>query len=130
MIHDAVIVPPQWPNLVALTNVAGITHEIEPLCQGPESLDHRFTRVVVPLVFSWSVLTQRARDFWSDQPFPRRGGLRRHLLISDLELAQDGDCGLLDVLARRRDAGNCLFATTGPVCDVADAVIAAVDTKC
>lgn len=41
---------------------------------------------------------------------PGRGGLRRHLLISDVEVAQDAGCSLLDVLARRRDPGDCLFA--------------------
>ena len=53
---------------------------------------------------------------------PWRGGLRRHLLIADLEVPQDARCGLLDVLARRRDPGDGLVAAPGPVCDVAEAI--------
>ena len=30
---------------------------------------------------------------------PRRGGLRRHLLIAAVEVSQDAGCGLLDALA-------------------------------
>src|ERR1700721_241785 len=51
-----------------------------------------------------------------------------YLQVAGLECPQDGCRRLLDALARRLDSGDGLATTTGPGCDVAQRVVAGIDS--
>ena len=56
-------------------------------------------------------------------------GLRRLLLCCGLEGPEDARCGALDARTGCLDPGDGLVAATGPACDVAEGVLAAVDPE-
>ena len=54
------------------------------------------------------------------------GQLTRSLSQAGVTSPQDGRCSELDALARCLDTGDGLLAVTGPGCDIAEGVVAAV----
>ena len=51
------------------------------------------------------------------------------LLLLDLKGLQHGCCSLLNTLARSFDSGDGLFATSGPRCDVSQAMFGRIETE-